>query len=242
MAQLGDHPLQRIQHRSLVSVGGRMRPQRGERRGVQVVEPGTAVEQQGLAEHAPQPVLDAGAVAVSPPIEQLAGPPQRLLDGVFTKDQAGQVKSIKRAQPVEVGESAEQVGQRHHERPHRRLGWQRLRSDELPRAAATQPGPLPRRPTPPAAAGVGAVLQHDRRGLPTGAAEPDVVTVMQPGHGRLQRLGQPGQRPPVQRVSPRDAHGPVAAQPLPPEREQRRGLAVEQRDPAIPAPVPPKAP
>ena len=187
-------------------------------------------------------MLDAGAVAVSPPIEELAGPPQRLLDGVFTKDQAGQVKSIKRAQPVEVGESAEQVGQRHHERPHRRLGWQRLRSDELPRAAAAQPGPLPRRPTPPAAAGVGAVLQHDRRGLPTGAAEPDVIPVMQPGHGRLQRLGQPGQRPPVQRVSPRDAHGPVAAQPLPPEREQRRGLAVEQRDPAIPAPVPPKAP
>ena len=44
MAQRGDHPLQRIQHRSLVPVGGRMRPQRDERRGVQVVEPGTAVE------------------------------------------------------------------------------------------------------------------------------------------------------------------------------------------------------
>jgi hypothetical protein len=33
----------------------------------------------------------------------------------------------------------------------------------------------------PAAAGVGAVLQHDRRRLPIGAAEPDVITVMQPG-------------------------------------------------------------
>ena len=142
-------------------------------------------------------MLDAGAVAVSPPIEELAGLPQRLLDGVFTKDQAGQVKSIKRAQPVEVGEPAEQVGQRHHERSHRRLGRQRLRGHELARAAAAQPRPLPRRPTPPTATGVGAVPQHDRRRLPTGAAEPDIVTVMQPGHGRIQRLGQPGQRTPV---------------------------------------------
>ena len=65
---------------------------------------------------------------------------------------------------------------------------------------------------------------------------------MQPGHGRIQRLGQPGQRTPVRRGSPRDAHGPVAAQPGRPEREQRRGLAVEQRDPAVPAAVPRKAP
>jgi len=55
--------------------------------------------------------------------------------------------------------------------------------------------------------------------LPTGAAEPDIVTVMQPGHGRIQRLGQPGQRTPVRRASPRDAHGLIAAQPVPPERE-----------------------
>jgi hypothetical protein len=73
--QRGDHALQRVQHRPLVPVGGRMRTQRGERHGVQIVEPGSAVQQQGLAEHAPQPVRDAQAVTVSPPVEHLAGPP-----------------------------------------------------------------------------------------------------------------------------------------------------------------------
>ena len=114
-----------------------MRPQRRECRGIQIVEPGTVVEQQSLAEHPPHPMLDAGAVAVSPPREHLAGPLQRLPDRGFTKDQTGQVKPIERTQAVEVGEPTQQVGQSHDVGPHRRLGRRRLRGDELPRAAAT---------------------------------------------------------------------------------------------------------
>lgn len=44
-------------------------------------------------------MLDAAAVAVSQPIEHLAGPPQRLFDRGFTKGLAAEVKSIELAQP-----------------------------------------------------------------------------------------------------------------------------------------------
>ena len=187
-------------------------------------------------------MLDAGAVAVSPPIEELAGPPQRLLDGGFTKDQAGQVKSIERAQPVEVGESAEQVGQRHHERPHRRLGRQRLRGRRTPARCSRTTAPTPTASNPTSCG-------RCRR---SAATRSPPLAYRRGGTGRRHRDAARPRPPPAARSagpthasaarSSRDAHGPVAAQPLPPEREQRRGLAVEQRDPAIPAPVPPKAP
>ena len=194
--QGGDHALQRIQHRTLVPVGGRMRTQRRERRGIQIVEPGTAVEQQGLAEHPPHPAL-AQAVAVAPPVEHLAGPLQRLLHRGFTKDQAGQVKPIECAQAVEVGEPAEQVGQSHDVRPHRRLGRRRLRGDEPAGTGPAQPRPLPRRPAPPGPAGVRAVLQDRARRVRARASVTHVLAVMQHGEGLIERFDQAGQRIPL---------------------------------------------
>jgi hypothetical protein len=124
----------------------------------------------------------------------------------------------------------------------RRVGGQRLRGHELPRAAAAQPHPLPRCPAPPGQAGVGTVLQHDRRRVRAGTPETDVFPVMQSGQSLIQRSGQPGQRMPISCRSPWDTHSPPALQPDRTQRGEGRGLVVEQRDPAIPATAPPRAP
>ncbi len=213
-----------------------MRTQRGERRGVQIVEPGTAVEQQGLAEHAPQPVLDAGAVAVSPPVEHLAGLPQRLLDGGFTEDQAGQVKSIERAQAVEVGEPAEQVGQGDHERPHRRLGRQRLRGHELRARWRRTAAPTPTASSPTScgrcrrSAATRSPPRAHRRG----------------GTGRRRRdAARPRPRPAARPAGPAHASAARVRRGMPTARLRRSPAGpsassaaaslVEQRDPAVPA-------
>ena len=240
VAQGGDRALQRIEQ-SPVPGGGRVRPDPRERLGAQRFQPGTAVDQQRLADHAGPLALGVRG-AVTPPVEDLADPVQRLLDRGRAEDQVGQVHPVEQAHVLEVAEPAELPGQREQQRAHRTLGRSRLGRAELRGAGPDQPRPLPTGPGPVGPVGPRAVRQDQPGGVAAGAAQVGGVLVVQRSPRRVQRLDQPGQRPPVQRVSPRDAHGPVAAQPLPPEREQRRGLAVEQRDPAIPAPVPPKAP
>ena len=74
------------------------------------------------------------------------------------------MQPVERAQPVEVGEPAEQVGERDQERPHRARSAQpgaRSRNATCagPHSSAQSCG----RPAPVGAAGVGAVLQHERR-------------------------------------------------------------------------------
>ena len=163
VTQLGDRPLQRIQHRPLMPVGRRMRSQHVERRVASSSSRGLRLSSRAWL-NTPRIRLLVPLLMRYPHRSSTSlGAAHRLIHRGLTKYQAGQVKSIEHAQAMEVGEPAEQVRQSHDERSHRRLGRQRLRGDELAGAAAAQPRPLPRRPAPPAAAGVGAVLQHDRR-------------------------------------------------------------------------------
>jgi hypothetical protein len=108
--------------------------QRRERLGGQVLQPGAVVDQQGLAEDAAQPVLDPQRVLVAPLVEDAGGLADRRLGRVLAEDQAGQVQPVEVAQVVEPGEPAEQVAEGDQERPHRLLGGQRPRCQELPGA------------------------------------------------------------------------------------------------------------
>ena len=76
-----------------------MRAQRGERRGAQVLQPGAAVDQQGLGEDPGQPVaaILAGLAAVAPAVAAPRWPALIASSiGAVAEDQLGQV------QPVEV--------------------------------------------------------------------------------------------------------------------------------------------
>ena len=85
------------------------------------------------------------------------------------------------------------------------------------------------------------MLQHNRRSLGAGTPETDVIAMMQPGQGLIQRRGQPRQRIPVSCGSSWNAGDP-APQPDSTQRGQRSGFALAQSDPAIPATFRPKVP
>ena len=73
-----------------------MRGQGGERLAGQVLQQRAAVDQQGLAEDAAQPVPDAQRVLVAPLVQDPGRLPDRRLNLLLAEDQAGQV------QPVEI--------------------------------------------------------------------------------------------------------------------------------------------
>ena len=52
VAEVGDHPLQRVQRARVAAHGRGMGAQRDERRGAEVLQPGAAVDQQRLGEDA----------------------------------------------------------------------------------------------------------------------------------------------------------------------------------------------
>ena len=69
--------------------------------------------------------------------------------------------------------------------------------EELLSAGAAYSGPLPVRPGPVRAAGVRAVLQHDRCRLRPGPAEPGVIAMAQGSTRHVEWLDQAGHRLPV---------------------------------------------
>ena len=70
--------------------------------------------------------------------------------------------------------------------------------------------------------------QDDGGRVRAGAPVAHVIAVMQRGSGRVQRLDQAGQRPPVPGGPARDAPGTVAPQLQRAQRLQRHGLPREQ--------------
>ena len=93
----------------------------------------------------PVPACAADLAAVAPAHRvSRAASADRVLDGICAEDQPGQVQPVERAQVMEVGEPAEQVGQRDQERADRRLGRQGLGGRGTSCAAgAEQPRPSP---------------------------------------------------------------------------------------------------
>ena len=84
-------------------------------------------------------------------------------------------------------------------------------------------------------------MLQDRAGrVRARASVTDVLAVMQRGEGLIERFDQAGQRIPLHRCPSRDA--PVAPQPDRTQRGQRRGLAVEQHNSAIPPSIPSRMP
>ena len=164
VAERGDHTLQRVKRRLVLAAAGRgvgMQP--GERPVSQVGQAGTAVDQQRLAENAGQLVLPvADLAAVTPAVQHRGRLVQCRPDALGAEDELGQVQAVEHAQVLEIGEAAEQPGQRDQERPHGRLRRQRLAVQEFLRCGrARQPGPVPAGPGPVRLPGVRAVLQDD---------------------------------------------------------------------------------
>lgn len=111
----GDRTLQRVEHLAVMPAGRRVRVQPLERVGVQVFQPRAAVDQQGLAEHPPQPVLPGQDAAVTPLLQHRPGPAQRVLDRLGAEHEPGQVQAVERAELLEGVEAAEQVAERDQE-------------------------------------------------------------------------------------------------------------------------------
>ena len=91
VAERGDRALQRVERRLVLAAGGRgVGVQPGERLGGQVGQPGAAVDQQGLAEHAGQLVLAvADLAAVAPAVQHRGRLAQRRLDAPRRRRPAG---------------------------------------------------------------------------------------------------------------------------------------------------------
>jgi hypothetical protein len=205
--------LEREQRRLVLASGCcGMAAQRGERLGVQVPQAGAAVDEQRLGQHAGQLVpAIAGLAAVTPLAQDRGCLAHRRIDGPAAEDELRQVQPVEHAQVLEIGEAADQVGQRDQEGAHGALGRQRPGRQELPAARAGQPGPLPAGPAPVGLPGVRAVLQDDRCCLRPGPPELGVIVVVQGRAGGVQRHYQARDRVPVPRGPPRDPGRPVAA-------------------------------
>ena len=130
---------------------------------------------------------------------------------------------------LEVAEPAEQIGQRDRERAHRGVGRQRLGRAERLGGRAADRRPVPGRPPRPGAARDRAALQDDGRRVCAGPPVAHVVAVMERGSGRVQRLDQTRQCPPVHGSPAWDAPGAVAAQLQWTQCLQRGGLLRPQR-------------
>ena len=89
-------------------VGRRVGVQAVKRRGVQVVQSGAAVDQQGLAEHPRDAVLGAEHAAITPLIEHRAGLAHRGSSTASApRHEAGQVQPVEFAQLLEGVEAGE---------------------------------------------------------------------------------------------------------------------------------------
>ena len=230
--QCGHRPLQGEEHRAVVLGVRRVRPQLPERLGGQVLQPRAAVDQQRLGEHPAPPVLRGQDAAIAPPVENLAGSPHRVLDEVGAENELRQMEPIERAQLLRVGEATEQIAERNEEGPHRDLGRQCPRGQELLGARAAQRRPVRSRPSPVGPTRFGAVLQDQTRRVRAGSPIPCGGCVMQHRPGLVQRGDQPGEGVPPRRASvsaPRAAATQIGR----PELEQRPQL----RGGELPLPV-----
>ena len=225
--QLGDGPLQRIDHGRMPPGRGGVRVETRERFRGQVFQPWTAVDQQRLRQDSGKPVTAvlAGLAAVTPALRESGDRYHRRGDGLFAEDKVRQVKPVEVSQVLVFGEPAQREGQGQQERAHRYLGRQRLGGAEGLTAGTGQSGPIPGGPSPPGPAQRGAVVQNDRRGMKSCPFETRVFVVMQPSAGRIQRPDQPRQRLPRRGRAPWNSHGSVALQRPRTQRSQSFGLA-----------------
>ena len=151
--------------------GGRVRADPRERLGAQLLQPGTAVDQQRLADHAgPRGARCArrGSPTGRGSRRPGAAPPR---PGAAPKISWARCSRLNRPSVLEVAEPAELPGQREQERAHRSLGRSRLGRAELRGAGPDQPRPLPAGPGPVGPAGPRAVRQDQPGGVAAGAAQ-----------------------------------------------------------------------
>jgi hypothetical protein len=193
MPEPGNRALQPEQQLAVMIIRCGMRPQPGERNGVQVLQPGASVDEQRLAEPATQAVLVVQRAAVTPAVQGLRRCAHRRLDRGVAEDELRQVQPVEGPQQVEVVEAAEQVADRDQERPHRGLGRCHPGGQERLRARSAQPRPVGRRPRPVDAAGLDAVLQHQPSRVRAGASVTGIGLVVQQGPRVIQWPGQAGQ-------------------------------------------------
>src|SRR5450756_2769508 len=99
------------------------------------------------------------------------------------------MEPIERAQLLRVGEATEQIAERNEEGPHRDLGRQCPRGQELLGARAAQRRPVRSRPSPVGPTRFGAVLQDQTRRVRAGSPIPCGGCVMQ--HLSLIHISEP---------------------------------------------------
>lgn len=173
----------------LALLHGRRRADRVQGRSGQSLQPGTAVQQQDLADRRGEP---AGTALVAPVAEDRKNLPDRGVDRALAEDPVGESGPLEASDLLERGKAAEEVGVGDHERAGVRADLTAPPTSELGPGPVDQVGPVLVGPAPVAAAEF-TTADQDKAGRVAG--EPSLVAgawspaEAVPGVG--QRLDQP---------------------------------------------------
>jgi hypothetical protein len=210
-----------------------MRAQPGEGFRAEVFEQRASVDEERLADDAPELVAGHFGDPIAPGVERRCHLGERGLDGLCAEDELGEMQTVEGSELLETVE-AHQVSEGNREGADGRLGGERPLGEEGLGAPTEQPGPLVAAPGPPWPPQRPAVFEHQRDGVQAGATMTDVVAVMKRGPCGIEWFNEPSKHLPGLGRAPRDtSSGAIAAQALGTDGPKCCALLVAQRTGAL---------